>query len=97
MGRRNPGSNVEWVGLIVRTDDGQVHAVEMDGRAGRVTVDLAIDNGTRGMYISAVIQGRGAYWREGENLGPRAQTWPEALGGTRQIAIEAGDGDGKRG
>jgi hypothetical protein len=74
MGRRNPRPNVEWVGLIVRTDDGQVHAVEMDGRAGRVTADLAIDNGTRGMYISAVIQGRGAYWHEGENLGPDVQT-----------------------
>ena len=76
MGRNGP--NVSWVGLIVRTDDGQVHAVEMNGLLGNfVTTDLAIDRDNPGddgqFWISAVIRGRGRYWREGENLGPDVQ------------------------
>ena len=62
MGRNGP--NVSWVGLIVRTDDGQVHAVEMNGLAGRVTADLAIVNSGRGiseLQITATINGKGRY------------------------------------
>lgn len=74
MGRNGP--NVEWVGLIVRTDDGQVHAVEMDGLGGRVTADLVLNPyETRNdvFPITAIIKGVGRYWKQGENLGPDVQ------------------------
>ncbi len=74
MGRHGP--NVAWVGLIVRTDDGQVHAVEMDGLGGRVTADLVLNpyDTRNGVFpITAIINGVGKYWREGENLGPDVQ------------------------
>lgn len=83
MGRNGP--NVTWVGLIVRTDDGQVHAVELHGGKGNlvadgnfVTVDLIIDqqyasDDPEDKWISAVIRGRGRFWSEGANMGPTAQ------------------------
>lgn len=95
VGRNGP--NVEWVGLIVRTDDGQVHAVEMDGRGGRVTADLAIVNSGRGiseLQITAIINGKGRYWREGATMGPNVQPRREITGAKEFLVIEGGEGDG---
>lgn len=107
MGRNGP--NVEWIGLIVRTDDGQVHAVEMDGRGSRVTADLVINPyETRNdvFPITAIIKGVGRYWREGENLGPDVQPrrqlglppGPVVFDEAPQLPVgKKGVGDGTRG
>jgi hypothetical protein len=97
MGRNGP--NVEWVGLIVRTDDGQVHAVELDGYVGNfVTADLALDRDHRDVsgkfWISAVIRGRGRYWREGEGMGPVVSPRRQIGQRSEQLTLEGGE-DGR--
>jgi hypothetical protein len=69
----------------------------MDGYVGNfvvVTADLAMDRDNRDVsgkfWISAVIRGRGRYWREGENIGPDVQPRRQIAQRSEQLTLEEG-------
>lgn len=76
--RKDPRTSVAWVGIVVRTEDGSVHAMELlAGPGNYVTADLNLDRNrfdvNADFNIAAVVKGRGRYWREGENFASNAR------------------------
>lgn len=67
MKNRGPGPHVAWAGVVVRLDDGTVHAVEFTD--GFITADLKLPGvHLHGRAASVWIQGYGRYWQQGADI-----------------------------
>lgn len=86
--RRNP--QVTWAGVVVRLNDGTVHAVEFDGSQSFLTADLVLssfgDAATWQTNVSATIHGTGRYWKAGAGYAPAES--PRMVEGRRALEGE---------
>ena len=65
---------VTWAGVVVKLDDGTVHAVEFDGSQSFLTADVVLsgfgDSRSWQTNVSATLHGTGRYWAQGAQAAP---------------------------
>ena len=88
MVRRGPGPHTVWAGVVIKLDDGTTHAVEFQAGLNNVVfADIVL---ARRMDTPTIvkIEGKGRYWKEGEDLIPDVGKPRELEQGPRAIEGE---------
>jgi hypothetical protein len=94
---RHAPPRVTWAGVVVKLEDGTVHAVEFDGSQSFLTADVVLgglDDGPPNWKpdVSATIRGAGRYWVQGATMAPDES--PRSIEGRRALEGEVSDGAG---
>jgi len=93
VSRKSP--RVTWTGVVVKLDDGTIHAVEFDGSQSFLTADVVLTGVNDGPPtwrpdVSATIRGVGRYWVQGATMAPDEP--PRIVEGRRALDGEVIDG-----